>query len=56
MNATNIWNSFVCILFIHVFIFYSVYRIIIMHEALSLSTKKLIAQNFKPPLFLPKLP
>ena len=32
-----------CILFI--FIFYSVYRIIIMHESLSLITKKLIAQN-----------
>ena len=32
-----------CILFI--FIFYSVYRIIIMHEVLSAITKKLIAQN-----------
>ena len=42
--ATNIWNSFI-MYFIYTNIFYSVYRIIIMHQAMSLITKKLIAQN-----------
>ena len=40
--------------FIYIDILFCLYRIIIMHEALSLITKKLIAK--KPPLFLPKLP
>ena len=38
-QATNIWNSF------YILIFYSVSRIIIMHEAMSLIAKKVFAQN-----------
>ena len=45
MQRNRFYNGIVSEIKLFIFIFYSVYRSIIMHEALLLNTKKLIAQN-----------